>query len=94
MPIRGTRSSSIHNTGPSPSTRKPSKGTAVAAKSLQSCLTLCDSIDGSPLGFSVPGVLQAIVLEWVAIAFSIPVCPLCPGGKKSRCLPSGRHGGL
>ena len=70
MPIRGTRSSSTHNTGPSPSTRKPSKGTAVAAKSLQSCLTLCDSIDGSPLGFSVPGVLQAIVLEWVAIAFS------------------------
>ena len=70
MPIRGTRSSSTHNTGPSPSTRKPSTGTAVAAKSLQSCLTLCDSIDGSPLGFSVPGVLQARVLEWVAIAFS------------------------
>ena len=70
MPIRGTRSSSTHNTGTSPSTRKPSKGTAVAAKSLQSCLTLCDSIDGSPLGFSDPGVLQARVLEWVAIAFS------------------------
>ena len=63
MPIRGTRSSSIHNTGPSPSTRKPSKGTAVAAKSLQSCLTLCDSIDGSPPGSPVPGILQARTLS-------------------------------
>ena len=43
---------------------------AAAAKSLQSCLTLCDPIDGSPLGSSVPGIFQAIVLEWVAIAFS------------------------
>ena len=41
-----------------------------AAKSLQSCLTLCDPIDGSPLGFSVPGILQASILEWVAISFS------------------------
>ena len=41
-----------------------------AAKSLQSCPTLCDSIDGSPPGSSVPGILQAGVLEWVAIAFS------------------------
>ena len=39
--------------------------------SLQSCLTLCDPIDGSPLGPPVPGVLQARVLEWAAIAFSI-----------------------
>ena len=38
--------------------------------SLQSCPTLCDPIDGSPLGSSVPGILQARVLEWVAIAFS------------------------
>ena len=36
----------------------------------QSCLTLCDPIDGSPLGSSVPGILQARILEWVAIAFS------------------------
>ena len=43
---------------------------AAAAKSLQSCLTLCDSIDGSPLGSSVPGILQARTLEWVAISFS------------------------
>ena len=41
-----------------------------AAKSLQSCLTLCDLIDGSPPGSSVPGILQARTLEWVAIAFS------------------------
>ena len=43
------------------------KGAAAAAKSLQSCPTLCDPIDGSPSGSSVPGVLQARILEWVAI---------------------------
>ena len=43
---------------------------AAAAKSLQSCLTLCDPIDGSPLGSSVPGIPQARILEWVAISFS------------------------
>ena len=43
---------------------------AAAAKSLQSCPTLCDPRDGSPLGPSVPGILQARILEWVAIAFS------------------------
>ena len=43
---------------------------AAAAKSLQSCPTLCDPIDGSPLGSSVPGILQARTLEWVAISFS------------------------
>ena len=41
--------------------------TAAAAKSLQSCLTLCDPIDGSPPGSPVPGILQARTLEWVAI---------------------------
>ena len=41
-----------------------------AAKLLQSCPTLCDSVDGSLPGFSVPGILQARVLEWVAISFS------------------------
>ena len=40
------------------------------AKSLQSCLTLCDPIDGSPSGSPVPGILQARTLEWVAISFS------------------------
>ena len=43
---------------------------AVAAKSLQSCLTLCDPIDGRPPGSPVPGILQARTLEWVAISFS------------------------
>ena len=42
----------------------------IAAKSLKSCLTLCDPIDGSPPGSAVPGILQARTLEWVAIAFS------------------------
>ena len=43
---------------------------AAAAMSLQSCLTLCDPIDGSPPGSPIPGILQAGVLEWGAIAFS------------------------
>ena len=41
-----------------------------AAKSLQSCPTLCDPTEGSPPGFSVHGMLQARILEWVAISFS------------------------
>ena len=41
-----------------------------AAKSLQLCLTLCDPIDGRPTGSSIPGILQARTLEWVAISFS------------------------
>ena len=43
---------------------------AAAAKSLQSCPTLCDPIDGSPPRSPVPGILQAKTLEWVAISFS------------------------
>ena len=43
---------------------------AAAAKSLQSCPTLCDPVDGSPSGSPVPGILQARTLEWVAISFS------------------------
>ena len=43
---------------------------AAAAKSLQSCPTLCDPIHGSPPGFPIPGILQARTLEWVAISFS------------------------
>ena len=45
---------------------------AAAAKSLQSCPTLCDPIDGSPPGSSVPGILQARTLEWVDVSFSTP----------------------
>ena len=44
---------------------------AAAAKSLQSCPTLCYPIDGSPPGSPVPGILQARTLEWVAISFSM-----------------------
>ena len=44
---------------------------AAAAKSLQSYLTLCNPIDGSPSGSRVPGILQAGKLEWVAISFSL-----------------------
>ena len=53
--------------------RNPTTGhipAAAAAKSLQSCPTLCDPIDGSPPGSLVPGILQAKTLEWVAISFS------------------------
>ena len=47
-----------------------SAAAAAAAKSLQSCPTLCNPIDGSPPGSSVPGILQTRILEWVAISFS------------------------
>ena len=43
---------------------------AAAAKSLQSCPTLCDPLDGSPSGSTIPGIFQARTLEWVAISFS------------------------
>ena len=48
----------------------PFSSTAAAAKSLQSCPTLCDPIDGNPPGSPDPGILQARTLEWVAISFS------------------------
>ena len=48
----------------------PTQTCAAAAKSLQSCPTLCDPIDGSPPGSPIPGILQARTLEWVAISFS------------------------
>ena len=48
----------------------PSMMISAAAKSLQSCLTLCDPIDGSPPDSTVPGILQARTLEWVAISYS------------------------
>ena len=50
--------------------RKTVAAAAAAAKSLQSCPTLCDPTDGSPPGSPVPGILQARTLEWVAISFS------------------------
>ena len=61
---------------------------AAAAKSLQSCPTLCDPIDGSPPGSSVPGILQARTLEWVAISFSnacMHACMLSPFSHDRLC---------
>ena len=49
---------------------QPNAAAAAAAKSLQSCLTLCDPTDGSLPGSPVPGILQARTLEWAAISFS------------------------
>ena len=50
--------------------RKDLLASPAAAKSLQSCPTLCDPTDGSPPGSPVPGILQARILEWVAISSS------------------------
>ena len=60
------------------------RGAAAAAKSLPSCLTLCDPIDSSPPGSSVPGILQARILEWVAISFST----LCMHAKLLQSCPT------
>ena len=50
--------------------KRAGEDAAAAAKSLQSCLILCDPLDGSPPGSPIPGILQARTLEWVAISFS------------------------
>ena len=63
MPVIFTRADGIHE-------EKRVSLDAAAAKSLQSCLTLCDPIDGSPPGSPIPGILQTRTLEWVAISFS------------------------
>ena len=55
---------------PAPQFKSNNIATTSAAKSLQSCPTLCDPIDISPPGSPVPGILQARTLEWVAISFS------------------------
>ena len=49
-----------------------------AAKSLQSCPTLCDPIDGSPPGSPAPGVLQARILEWVTMSYMLLPCEIMP----------------
>ena len=75
---------------------------AAAAKSLQSCPTLCDPRDGSPPGSPAPGILQARALEWVAIAFSVEAASysyvLSSGPASSTrnllSLPSPAEGGL
>ena len=53
-----------------PEIKLPTSAATATAKSLQSCPTLCNPIDGSPPGSAVPGILKARILEWVAIAFS------------------------
>ena len=73
---------------------------AAAAKSLQSCLTLCDPTDGNPPGSSVPGILQARILEWVVISFSnacmhtksLQSCPTLCDPMDSSPLGSSVHG--
>ena len=54
-------------------TTPPARAAAAAAKSLQSCLTLCNPIDGNPPGSPIPGILRAGTLEWLVISFSTPV---------------------
>ena len=61
---------------------------AAAAKSLQSCPTLCDPIDGSPPGSPIPGILQARTLEWVGISFSNAWKWKVKGKSLSRVWPS------
>ena len=60
--------SSGHRTGKCQLSFQSQRRAAAAAKSLQSCPTLCDPIDGSPPGSAIPGILQARTLEWVAIS--------------------------
>ena len=64
------RQESLRRNGVAIMVNKRVQNAVAAAKSLQSCPTLCDPIDGSPPGSPVPGILQARTLEWVAIAFS------------------------
>ena len=66
----------------------PQHSPAAAAKSLQSCLTLCDPIDGSPPGSSIQGIFQARLLEWGAFAFSLST-PLLWGKGPGVCVGGG-----
>ena len=59
---------------------------AAAAKSLQSCPTLCDPRDGSPLDSPVPGILQARTLEWVAISFTLKIKKIFFQDSKDICF--------
>ena len=67
---RGAWRSTVHGVANSQTQLNTHAFAAAAAKSLQSCPTLCSPIDSSPLGSPVPGILQARTLEWVAISFS------------------------
>ena len=65
---------------------------AAATKSLQSCPTLCDPIDGSPPGSPIPGILQAGILEWVAISFSTHESKKWKGSRSVGSNSSRPHG--
>jgi len=67
---RSGKTSSVNNRLHSKFTAAAAAAAAAAAVSLQSCLTLCDTIDGIPPGLLIPGILQTRTLEWVAISFS------------------------
>ena len=67
---RGAQQATVHGLQGSDTTQRLNNIAAAATKSLQLCPTLCNPIDGSPLGSSVPGILQARIMEWVAISFS------------------------
>ena len=69
VPNFACRGDRVESTTGSPWVIRPDSG-AAAAKSLQSCPTLCDPIDSSPPGSAIPGILQGRTLEWVAISFS------------------------
>ena len=68
--------------------RNPLIYVAAAAKSLQLCPALCDPTDGSPPGSSVPGILQARILEWVTISFSTDTCSVSSVQLLSRSVVS------
>ena len=68
--IQGRRLYTTNTGGLSSILGQGTRAPAATAKSLQSCLTLCDPIDGSPPDSAIPGILQARTSEWVAISFS------------------------
>ena len=68
--VEGVTDGQMFHVSPSPSRNGSQNHSVAAAKSLQSCPTLCDPIDGSPPGSPIPGILQARTLEWVATSFS------------------------
>ena len=84
--IVGVQKSLAEQRIPTPGFLLCARLSAAAAKSHQLCLTLCNSIDGSPPGSPVPGILQARTLEWVAISFSEMGVNCCMGVKVGQLL--------
>ena len=73
----------------SPSVLTTKLNATAAAKSLQSCPTLCDPRDSSPPGSPIPGILQARTLEWVAISFSLTQLQIQSWGSSNLSAPIG-----